>query len=113
MNETDLCDALEGTLFAPNDEAFEALPPDVAECLTAENKTDRVIDALSDILKYHVTKSELNSNALTVYAEQGIDILTLLDGETISVNITDDKLILNNNSMVVEKFDVPIVNGEQ
>ena len=83
------------------------------ECLKNETKTDRVINALKEILLYHAveTKSELNSVALTVYADQGIDIPTL-QGESISVNSTDGKLILNDNSTVVEEFDVPIVNGE-
>ena len=114
LNETDLCDALDsldkGTLFAPNDDAFGALPPDVAKCLTNETNAD----ALKDILLYHAveTKNELNSNALTGIANVGATVPTLLDGETISVNSTDGKLILNDNSTVIEKFDVPIVNGE-
>ena len=117
LNSTGLCDALDnldkGTLFAPNDEAFGALPEDVVECLKNETKTDRVINALKEILLYHTveTKSELDSKTLTVYADQGIDIPTL-QGESISVNSTDGKLILNDNSTVIEKFDVPIVNGE-
>ena len=112
LESTGLCNDLDsldkGTLFAPNDDAFKALSEDVLECLTNETNAD----ALKDILQYHVAKSELNSDALTGIANVGATVPTLLDGETISVNSTDGKLILNDNSTVIEKFDVPIVNGE-
>ena len=114
LNSTGLCDALDnldkGTLFAPTNEAFDALnasQPEVVECLSNETNAD----ALTDILLFHVTKSELDSKTLTS-VDPGTTFETLLDGETISVNSTDGKLIINDNSTVEEPFDVDIVNGE-
>ena len=102
LTDTGLCDKLdgldEGTLFAPTDEAFSKLPPETVDCLTDENNSD----ALTDILLYHVTESELDSNTLT----------SDNPGTTFMIDSTGGDIVINDSSKVKDPFDVDIQNGE-
>merc|ERR1712176_1533699 len=81
------------TVFAPNDQAFEALPPGVLECLL-ENPKD-----LSDILLYHVVSGEAFSTDLS----NGQRVPTLLDGASVTVGV-------NNNGVRINRSDVVLAN---
>jgi|GEM_PF-430191 len=74
------------TVFAPSDEAFEALGLDVVESLTP--------DQLTDILTYHVLDGDIPSSALdptqTVSALNGEDLFITTDNGDVTVNGTAD-----------------------
>ena len=75
------------TVFAPNNEAFEALPDGTLdELLKPENK-----DQLTDILTYHVVAGEKMSSedlieAGTVETVQGGELTITDEGGTLTVN---------------------------
>ena len=105
LNSTGLCDDLAdlpedpgATLFAPTDDAFSKLPPETVDCLTDENNSD----ALTDILLYHVTESQLDSNTLT----------SDNPGTTFMIDRTGGDIVINDSSKVKDPFDVDIQNGE-
>jgi uncharacterized surface protein with fasciclin (FAS1) repeats len=88
LEAADLVDTLQGegpfTVFAPTDEAFEALPEGTLDALL-EDKA-----ALTDLLLYHVVPGKVMAadvvalnKAATVQAEQ---VAISLDGETVMVN---------------------------
>jgi len=84
------------TVFAPTDEAFEALPEGTLESLTPEQ--------LAEILQFHVINGEIESGDLA--ASQ--DVETLL-GEEILVE-ADGGVLVNGYSNVVTA-DVEAANG--
>ena len=100
------------TVFAPTNDAFEALPDGtVAGLLKPESKT-----ALTSILTYHVVSGKYeaaavidaiksNDGAFTVVTVQGGEIvLSLAAGK---VQLTDE----NGNTSIVVMADVPASNG--
>ena len=117
LTSTGLCDTLAdlpdppgGTLFAPTEEAFGKLTKEELECLTNENNTD----ALTDVLKYHVTVGDLDSVALFTVGVPGADIPTL-QGEPISVSVDDvanPQMLMINDATVVAPFDQDVDTGK-
>lgn len=86
------------TVFAPTDEAFEALPEGAVEqLLLPENK-----DVLVQILSYHVVPGELFSEDL----ETGV--IPTVEGSDIAVEV-GDVVTVNNANVVVP--DVEASNG--
>jgi uncharacterized surface protein with fasciclin (FAS1) repeats len=104
LGAADLVDALSApngpfTVFAPTDEAFDALPNGLVECLLEpDNK-----GALSAILTYHVVSGKVLSTDL----EDGMTATTL-QGEDVTVDLSDGVKI--NDSTVVAA-DVLADNG--
>lgn len=89
-----LVDTLEGpgpfTVFAPTNEAFEALPRGtVATLLKPENK-----QKLTQILTYHVVPGRLTTNDLRekVRAGGGMAELKTVEGDTLTVRERDGSL---------------------
>ena len=101
LDVAELTDTLDGegpfTVFAPTDEAFEALPEGVLEALIDDP------DALSEVLLYHVVADELLAE--DVLAETS---LTTVQGEDIQVD--GDNATLNGTVMIVQT-DVLASNG--
>lgn len=99
LGDTELDEALmaEGpfTLFAPTNEAFEALPEGTLESLTPEE--------LTDILLYHVVEGQYLSTDL----EDGQMLETLL-GPDLTVSINGEVMI---NTATVVEADIIASNG--
>jgi uncharacterized surface protein with fasciclin (FAS1) repeats len=88
------------TVFAPNDDAFAALPDGLVTCLLQpENK-----DALTSILTYHVVEGAVLSTDL----EDGMMPATL-NGETLSIDLSDG-VTVNGNTTVISA-DIVASNG--
>ncbi|TVQ86845.1 MAG: DUF4397 domain-containing protein [Bacteroidetes bacterium] len=91
----DLVETLQGegpfTVFAPTDEAFDALPEGLLDDLL-----DDPSGALTDILLYHV----VGAFALSTDLEDGQVITTLL-GEDVVVTITNGSVFINDAEVIV------------
>ena len=97
---TVLADAGPYTIFAPTDEAFEALPEGTIEQLLApENK-----NILIQVLSYHVVPGELMSTDL---ASGG---LATVEGSEVMLGVEEDGLTTVNNATVFLP-DVKASNG--
>lgn len=102
VKAADLVGTLQGdgpfTVFAPTDEAFDALPDGLVEfLLQSENK-----DLLKEILTYHVVAGNVMSTDLeTGHVES-------LNGG-LAVNVTDTGVIVNNANVI--QADVEASNG--
>ncbi|NES07380.1 MAG: fasciclin domain-containing protein [Okeania sp. SIO2F4] len=87
------------TVFAPTDEAFEALPPGLVEnLLLPENK-----DKLVKILTYHVVPGKVMSGDL----ESGK--VKTVEGSKVNVEVSNAGVKVGNAKVV--KADVPASNG--
>lgn len=92
------------TVFAPTDEAFEALPAGTVEnLLKPENK-----DQLIAVLSYHVLPRELASNQLP---HRAIPVSTIKQGgdRTLSVEKTASGVTVDNANVV--SADIKADNG--
>lgn len=103
LNEAELSEVLQGsgpfTVFAPTDEAFEALPEGtVEELLKPENR-----DTLVKILKYHVVSGAYPSNQL----ESG-EIPTAA-GEPVTVSVENGSIKVDDAT--VTQPDIAATNG--
>ena len=88
------------TVFAPTNAAFEKLPAGTVETLLKpENKAK-----LTSVLTYHVVKGAYRMADLT----DG-QVLTTVNGQTLTVHKTDGKLMINNASVTIP--DVISSNG--
>jgi uncharacterized surface protein with fasciclin (FAS1) repeats len=88
------------TVFAPTDEAFDALPAGLLDALLLpENK-----DALTSILTYHVVAGEVMSTDVKP------GDVTTVEGEAIVVTTPDGKVVLNDTATVTA-VDVDASNG--
>ncbi|WP_292470735.1 fasciclin domain-containing protein [Methanolobus sp.] len=86
------------TVFAPTDEAFEALPEGTLEALLNDK------EALTAILTYHVVEGEVMSTNLS-------DMMALktVQGEEIIVHITDGNVMVDDANVV--QADIEASNG--
>jgi uncharacterized surface protein with fasciclin (FAS1) repeats len=94
------------TVFAPTDEAFEALPEGTLDALLEDPTGD-----LADILTYHVVEGEVL--AADVLELDGQDVTTV-NGATFTVNIVDGQVVLTDgagNEVRVVTTDVKASNG--
>ncbi len=91
------------TVFAPTDEAFEALLAELG--VTAEELLAR--EDLATILQYHVVAGEVMAE--NVMALDGETVETLA-GETIAISVVDGVVVLNDTVNVVQT-DVEASNG--
>ena len=109
-----LTEALSGegpfTVFAPTDEAFEALPEGVLDSLLLpENQ-----EVLSQILTYHVVPAEVLSSEIApgaVETVEGGEVDIAVDGDTVSVNdatvVMPDVMASNGVIHVIDSVLVP------
>jgi uncharacterized surface protein with fasciclin (FAS1) repeats len=103
VQEADLEETLTGegpfTIFAPTDEAFEALPPEGLQALRDDP------EALEAVLTYHVVDEELMAADLV-----DAGFVTTVEGSNISVTEQAGTVILNFAATVVES-DIDAGNG--
>lgn len=91
------------TVFAPTDEAFEALPSGTVETLLKpENKA-----RLKRILTYHVVPGNINTFGLRPGT---VTRLTTLAGKPLTVRVTDSSDVFVNGNRVI-MADIPATNG--
>lgn len=88
------------TVFAPTNEAFEALPDGTLESLLEPENRDMLVD----ILTYHVVAGEVMSGDLS----DGMMTETI-QGSQISISLSDAGVSINNASVV--SADVEASNG--
>ena len=84
------------TLFAPTDDAFEALGSSVIDLL------DDPTSYLAEILKYHVVGSTALAGSLS--DEQ---IITTLEGSDIEVTINGDGVFINDAKVIFTDYEAP------
>jgi len=98
-----LVDTLKGegpyTVFAPNDDAFAALPEGTLESLLADP------EALKAILLYHVVEGSVTSDQVV-----GLTEATSVEGSPIAISVVDGTVTLNGTAKVVTA-DVMASNG--
>jgi uncharacterized surface protein with fasciclin (FAS1) repeats len=83
------------TVFAPTDNAFDALPPGTVDALLQDPTGD-----LARILLYHVIGGE----AFAADLSDGQSITTLL-GQNVAVTINNDGVFINNAEVTVTNLD--------
>jgi uncharacterized surface protein with fasciclin (FAS1) repeats len=87
------------TIFAPRDEAFDALPEGVVEeLLKPENR-----DTLIKILTYHVVQGEKSSSTLQSGATE------TLEGASVQVNVSSSGVMVNDAKVL--QPDIQASNG--
>jgi uncharacterized surface protein with fasciclin (FAS1) repeats len=98
-----LTDVLEGegpfTVLAPTDDAFAKIPPDVLNGLLAD------VDALTDVLTYHVIDGEAPASAVVQ-----LDAATTLQGGDVAISVGADGTVRINDSTVL-LTDIMTRNG--
>lgn len=104
LTAAELVETLSGegpfTVFAPLDEAFEALPKGTVDSLVLpENK-----DQLQEILTYHVLVNKVMSSDLS----DGM-VATTVNGEDITIHIEDGVVTVNDAKVVIT--DIETDNG--
>merc|ERR1719445_1264927 len=96
LEAADLVDTLSGdgpfTVFAPPDDAFAALPPDLVTCLMLPEN----VDILAKVLSYHVGEGTVLSTDLV----NGMEIPTL-EGSSIFITIEDDGTVKIDGANVI------------
>lgn len=80
------------TVFAPTNAAFEKLPAGTVEGLLQPDK----MEALQDILQYHVSVGVYQADAL-----QDGQVVGQVNGSNIKISRKDDKIIVNGTANVV------------
>lgn len=102
VQAAELVDTLKGegpfTVFAPTDEAFEALGATVEELLLPENK-----DKLTAILTYHVVPGKVMSGDLTDDMEAAT-----VQGQSVTIDLDNGVMIEDAN---VTTADIETSNG--
>lgn len=114
VEAADLTDALNGdgplTVFAPTDEAFEALFDELK--ITQDDLEEN--EDLANILLYHVVAGVIPSDTLVTLIERQDDstltVETLLEDETLEFTVEDGKVTINRNAEV-SIADVRATNG--
>jgi uncharacterized surface protein with fasciclin (FAS1) repeats len=102
LTEAGLIETLKGdgpfTVFAPTDDAFNALPAGTLEGLLADK------EALTNVLLYHVVSGKVM--AADVITLQSAD--TVL-GKPIAVKVTDGNVFINDSQVIIT--DIETSNG--
>ena len=97
------------TVFAPTDTAFAALEAALGEEAWAALLADP--DALRDVLLYHLLDGEVYAaDVLALVADGPATVPTLLDGESIEIELTGDGVVINGVALVIET-DIEACNG--
>ena len=87
------------TVFAPTDDAFDALPAGTLDALLAEPEGE-----LTDILLYHVVSGRLMASDVAAAGS-----LETLEGSMLTVTATDDGVEVDGASVVIA--DIECSNG--
>lgn len=87
------------TVFAPSDQAFDALPPGVLDELLSDPN-----GLLRDLVNYHIYEGLLLSNFLT----DGLDI-SMANGATVTVTEQPDGIYIHNARVIIQ--DLQADNG--
>ncbi|MFD2573203.1 fasciclin domain-containing protein [Spirosoma soli] len=100
------------TLFAPSNSAFKKLPPTIQGGLLE----GRNVDALKQLLSYHVVNGSLDANQLTkqINAGNGKASLKTLAGGTLTAQLENGRVVLTDErgaKATVEAADNRQVNG--
>ncbi|MFV0257576.1 MAG: fasciclin domain-containing protein [Acidimicrobiales bacterium] len=99
--------AIEGdgpiTAFVPTDEAFLIFAANYPD-LTGQLQQDP--NFLDELLQYHLVEGEFTAADLTEVTE-----LTTVQGETISVEIVDGEIVLNEGQASITQEDLEADNG--
>ncbi len=113
VKAADLVDTLKSagpfTVFAPNNDAFAALPTGTVDTLLKPENKDKLVD----ILTYHVVPGTYTTAALRVMAEKG-ETLKTVQGETLSFVMENNELQIQDakgNKVSIETPDVISSNG--
>ena len=88
------------TVFAPTDDAFAALPAGTVEALLQPEN----IDALTDILTYHVVSGRVNSSQVV-----NLESATTLQGQSVNIEVIEGSVFINGARVSV--VDVEADNG--
>jgi uncharacterized surface protein with fasciclin (FAS1) repeats len=86
------------TVFAPTDEAFQALPEGALEGLLADKK------ALTNVLLYHVVKGEVKAADVVK-----LDSAEMLNGDTAEIKVKKTTVMISGVKVV--KTDIVASNG--
>ncbi len=89
---TSLSNAGPFTVFAPTNAAFDKLPAGTVDGLMKPDQKE----ALQNILQYHVTLAAMKAESFT----DG-QVLGMVNGDKVTVNIKDGKVMLNNSATIV------------
>mgnify|MGYP005849355919 CR=1 FL=1 len=102
LQAANLVDTLKGagpfTVFAPTDDAFNALPAGTVEGLLAN------IPALTDVLTYHVVPGKVMAADVV-----NLSSADTVQGEPISISVQDGKVMVNNAQVIIT--DIEASNG--
>ena len=91
----------EFTVFAPTNEAFDALPDGTLEALLEDPEGD-----LTNILLYHVVEGAVLAETVIT-----LDAATTLLGEDVTITVTEDGRVLLNDGVEVIITDIIASNG--
>jgi transforming growth factor-beta-induced protein len=91
----------EFTVFAPTNDAFNALPDGTLEALLEDPTGD-----LTNILLYHVVEGAVLAETVVT-----LDAATTLLGEDVTITVTEDGRVLLNDSVEVIITDIIASNG--
>lgn len=86
------------TVFAPTDDAFNALPEGTLDELLAD------IPALTDVLLYHVVEGEVMAADLV-----GMTEVVTLQGQSLTISVSNDDVMVNDAKVV--EADIIASNG--
>jgi uncharacterized surface protein with fasciclin (FAS1) repeats len=115
LKAADLVTTLEGkgpfTVFAPTNDAFEALPYKGAELTYLLNNKDK----LTEVLEYHVTSGNITSgdlkNGEMIKMLMGGDVTVKINGTTVMINdamVTTPNVIASNGVVhIIDKVLIP------
>ncbi len=102
IQAADLVDALKGegplTVFAPTDDAFDALPAGTIEALLND------IPTLTDILLYHVVDGRVLAADVVE-----LDTAATLQGESVTITVMDGKVMIDGAEVIIT--DILTTNG--
>jgi uncharacterized surface protein with fasciclin (FAS1) repeats len=107
LKTAELVGALKGegpfTVFAPTDEAFEALPEGRLEALLQPENREQ----LQSILQYHVVSGKAMASDVT-----GMDAAETLQGQSLQFQVQDGTVtVMGQNSATVVQTDIEAANG--
>ena len=88
------------TVFAPTDEAFDALPEGTLDSLLADQA------ALTDVLTYHVVGDDLKAADVVE-----LDSVETVQGSSISISVDDEGTVTLDDTATVTATDVEASNG--